>query len=264
MSQIEPMRIGDSGQAIFAAYYRPTSHQRATAILLCNSVAQEANQAQRMLRVLAERLARVGRPVLRFDYRCTGDSDGACEDADVTEWKQDILAADRQLRELSGSQAVAWLGLRTGGNLALAASLEASPGPSQLLIWDALTHLGEVEGGEPLRTAPSSRSCSANHANLLFRLTPGTRELHGQPVTEKLFDQLSMLVKEQTTRSPPRSLTWLSSRPEDEPPAVLRNVIARTVSIEPWFDRKTESFVASQAISATLLNTLEAQIQVLP
>src|SRR5690606_6182561 len=117
-----------------------------------------------------------------------------------------------------------------------------------LLIWDALTHPGEVERGEP--PAPPPPSLNVSRAGSLFRLPPGTRELHGQPVSEKLSDQLSMLVKEQATRSPRRSLTWLSSRPEADLPASLRGATTKMVAIEPWSGATTDGCVAPQARSS--------------
>jgi alpha/beta superfamily hydrolase len=264
MSQIKPLRIGAPGQAMFAAYHPPANRHRKTAILLCNPVAHEATQTYRLRRVLADRLARTGRPVLRFDYRCTGDSDGACEDADVIGWKKDILAADRELRQLSGCQEVAWLGIRAGGNLAIAASLEASPEPIQVLILEGLTQPRQVEIGSHPEDVRSHTPKPADHPRLLFRLDPGTREFHGYPITRMLADQLSMLVKEQITRPPPRSLTWLSSVSPNEFPQMLCSEAVRLVTIEPWLNGAEDSFVATQAVPPSLLNALEAEIRELP
>lgn len=232
--------------------------------MLCNPLPHEVTQTYRLLRVLAGRLARAGRGVMRFDYRCTGDSDGACEDADVIEWKQDILAADRHLRQLSGCQDVAWLGLRAGGNLALAASLEASPEPVRVIAWEGLTHPGQIERGTKPRTAPGQRSMGTDRAGLLFRLDEDACELNGYPVTQKLADQLSMLVKEQVTRPPQRALTWMSSKPEEELPLALQGDLVRVVATEAWPDGDSDSFDGLQSVPTRLLDGLEAELRELP
>ena len=107
-------------------------------VVLCNPFGQEAIRAQRMMRVLGERLSRNGHPVLRFDYFGTGDSLGDDTDGDLLGWASDVIEADRELRSLAGIPRTIWMGMRLGATLALRASAQAGSGLSRLVLWDAV------------------------------------------------------------------------------------------------------------------------------
>ncbi len=70
------IHFGTSGRELFGIYHAAevVSPSR-PAVLLCNPFGQEAVRAHRIYRILAERLARAGHNVMRFDYYATGDSD---------------------------------------------------------------------------------------------------------------------------------------------------------------------------------------------
>ena len=63
-----------SGRRLAALYHPPTSADRGRGVLILNPLGQEAVRAHRLLRVLADRLARLGVHVLRFDFHGCGDS----------------------------------------------------------------------------------------------------------------------------------------------------------------------------------------------
>ena len=74
---METMNIpAGSGRQLAALYHPPTSADRGRAVLILNPLGQEAVRAHRLLRVLADRLARLGVHVLRFDFHGCGDSAG--------------------------------------------------------------------------------------------------------------------------------------------------------------------------------------------
>jgi len=65
-----PFHFGDSSRKLFGVYHRAgTASAQAPAVLLCNPFGEEAIRAHRIYRILAERLARHGAHVLRFDWR---------------------------------------------------------------------------------------------------------------------------------------------------------------------------------------------------
>lgn len=86
-------------------------------------------RAHRMLRVLAERLARNGVDVMRFDPYGAGDSLGTDEQLDLSGWRSDVLTAHEHLAAWSGRNRIVWMGLRLGAN---ACMLAASAAPQAL------------------------------------------------------------------------------------------------------------------------------------
>ncbi len=95
---------------------------------------QEYYHAHRALRTLAEELASLGRPALRFDYFGTGDSGGDPRDADLDGWKRDVRTAAEEVRAAAAVGSVALVGLGLGGVLAARAADAALT--RALVLWD--------------------------------------------------------------------------------------------------------------------------------
>ena len=132
-----PFRFGSPGRVLFGAYHAAADSGRLVrAALLCNPFGQEAIRIHRLYRVLADRLARDGIHVLRFDYFATGESDGADAEGDMRGWIEDLLVANTELQHRSSCSQVLWCGIRLGGTLAAMASARATPSPDGLLLWD--------------------------------------------------------------------------------------------------------------------------------
>lgn len=134
---IQPFCFGAPDRRLFGIFHPATAPATgAAAIVLCNAFGHEAIRAHRMMRVLAERLARAGHAVLRFDYFGTGDSMGGDLDGDLDGWAGDVHAADLELRLRSGAGRTMWLGMRLGGSVALGAARQAPQGLARLILWD--------------------------------------------------------------------------------------------------------------------------------
>ena len=134
---LQPILFGPEARRLFGLLHSPPPEVEARhGVVLCNAFGQEAVRAHRMLRVLAERLARTGHPVLRFDYHGTGDSPGDDLDADLDGWATDVHAADHELRDRSGARATVWVGMRLGGAIALRAARHAPRHLLRLVLWD--------------------------------------------------------------------------------------------------------------------------------
>lgn len=134
---ILPLGFGPSDRRLFGIFHSPAPATAMQAgVLLCNAFGQEAVRAQRMMRVLAERLARAGHAVLRFDYHGTGDSMGDDLDGDLSGWAGDVREADRHLRALSAAVSTIWVGMRLGATVALRAAQQAPDGLARLVLWD--------------------------------------------------------------------------------------------------------------------------------
>ena len=130
------LAIGPDERRI-AAYFHPGdgTATRTCGVVLCNPVGWEALACHQSYRVLAERLAAVGFPVLRFDYDGTGDSAGS--DADpgrLRAWVDSTLAAVTELRLLARVREVSLVGVHLGGTLATLAAAELG-GVASLIAW---------------------------------------------------------------------------------------------------------------------------------
>lgn len=147
-----PFFFGPSERPLYGVYHAARAVEdgpRPPAALLIPPFGEEANRSARLFRLLAERLARQGGPALRFDLSSSGDSAGACDDASLETWFEDVRVADQELRDMSGAPRVVWIGLRLGAALALKAAAQAKPAPAGLLLWDPVVdgprYLEELE-----------------------------------------------------------------------------------------------------------------------
>lgn len=179
-----PVRFGAPPRQLFGVFHAPAGGPaRADCVVVCNPFGQEAILAHRTLRLLAERLAREGFPVLRFDYFGTGDSDGEDEAASLALWADDVARADLEAKRLSGHHRSAWLGVRIGGTVAAMATARARMAPALLVLWDpVLDGNAYLEGlfrahDAYLRVArlPPRASGAPDTEVLGFPLRPGLR-----------------------------------------------------------------------------------------
>ncbi len=132
-----PLHFGDSDRKLYGVFHHPEQRAaNAPAVLLLNPFGEEAIRSFRIFKQLAERLARAGRPVLRFDYYGTGDSEGDCETVDFDGMIRDAATAQEELEALSGARRFVWVGLGLGGAVALRAAIETAARPTQLFLWD--------------------------------------------------------------------------------------------------------------------------------
>lgn len=137
-----PYRFGAPDRRMFGVFHPPAGERaRGSAVLLLNPFGQEAIRSHRIFRVLAERLARRGFPVLRFDYYATGDSDGECTEGTLAGWCEDVRTAHAELLARSGCRSASWIGLRLGASVGLLAARDGAA-PRMLLLWDPV-----IDGG---------------------------------------------------------------------------------------------------------------------
>lgn len=135
----KPRCFGPPARRLFGIYHPPAEGSAGRpAVVLCNPFGQEAIRAQRMMRVLGERLARNGHAVLRFDYFGTGDSLGDDIEGELDGWGLDVMEADRELRAVSGAAQTTWIGMRLGATIALQATAHGPPVLGRLVLWDAV------------------------------------------------------------------------------------------------------------------------------
>jgi alpha-beta hydrolase superfamily lysophospholipase len=117
-----PFWLNEQDDAIFCWLHLPNNNQiKSMGAVICNPLGYEYSHSHRSLRHLADQLAAVGYPSIRFDYHGTGDSfsDLLAENR-IQTFLLNIEQAINQLQNLTGIQKVSLVGLRLGATLAAA------------------------------------------------------------------------------------------------------------------------------------------------
>ena len=183
-----PQFFGPPDQQLYGVLHLPEAGaDRGLGAVLCQPILHEAADCHRALRALADRLARAGVHVLRFDYGGTGDSAGDQESVDPARWRADIEAARTELRESRGLDAVGLVGLRFGATLAAEAAAAADDVPF-VVLWEPVTRgRPYVEGLRELQEAWLHHE-SAERPSARRHATP--HEVFGHPFGPQLSDGL--------------------------------------------------------------------------
>jgi uncharacterized protein len=188
-----PIRFGPPSQQLFGVFHpsQLSTDTPARGVLLCPPWGQEAVRIHRMLRVLAERLARLGWHVMRFDYFGTGDSAGDDAQGNLAQWRSDIVLAHQELQRRSFSAEITWVGVRLGANLTAMAAGAAQPAPQHLLLWEPV-----LDGPAYLQALARSQSLALEAS---FGVVPqryqqlGIDELLGFGIGAQLRSELMQL-----------------------------------------------------------------------
>lgn len=232
-----PLMFGPPARRLFGIFHpsESVSHGRGS-VLICPPFGQEALRSHRFFRVLADRLARAGFSVLRFDYYGTGDSPGSDIDGEFEGWRRDVLAAHEELRRLSGSASrrCAWLGVRLGGTMAIQAAQSSKLALERLVLWEPVVdgrryaqqlrewHVESLELSYCI-PEPSLRRKLADDAHAF------TDEASGFAVSPLLRQQFSCLQPE-TLQIPTDCRTLVLGQPGD---AALKQWVQLQVSEPP-------------------------------
>jgi hypothetical protein len=135
---MSPFYFGPPHRRLFGVLH---GHEDASAprgsVLLIMPFGHEAIRTHRFHRVLAERLARLGFDVLRFDHYGSGDSDGLDADVRLAGWSADIITASQTLTAMTGRPVRCWAGSRLGASAAIRA-LTAPSAPPCIALWDPI------------------------------------------------------------------------------------------------------------------------------
>ena len=142
MTTLVPRRFGPTWRSAVGLIQHPseTSAPRG-AFLLARPMGLAATRSASMYRVLADRLARTGASVMRFDYHGTGDSPGEEADQSIADWARDIEEAQASLLQAclpATPTHVDWFGMGLGANLMLQAALRVPQAPRRLVLWEPI------------------------------------------------------------------------------------------------------------------------------
>jgi|GEM_PF-138540 hypothetical protein len=181
-----------SGRRLAALYHPPSGADRGRGVLILNPLGQEAVRAHRLLRVLADRLARMGVHVLRFDFHGCGDSSGDDLDGEMKGWQLDALAAHQCLRQKAGTDAIGWLGIRLGFAVGWQAALrfgghDGAP-DTGALTGEATVPESQATGGQttdrPVSGAGRSPRSRDTRLDMLTEGAPPDRLIGWDPVVQ--------------------------------------------------------------------------------
>lgn len=137
--------FGSSEKPLFGIYSPPSGRsQRDVVVLVCHPAPQEYMRSHWALRRLAARLADEGFHVFRFDYYATGDSAGDSAAASLAEWRQNVVGALDEARDVSGVRRACVVGFGLGATLAAQATLRVQ----DLVLWEPVVsgsaHLSDL------------------------------------------------------------------------------------------------------------------------
>ena len=182
--QRTPAWIRSHEQPLAGWIHRPTdvSCLNGRGLLICNPIGHELIHAHQSIREMADKFARAGYSVLRFDYTGTGDSDGdEFEDNIVAKWLDDIVAASDYLHATCGTEVRQVIGIRSGALLAAACAGRLSV-VDGLMLWDPIP-----SGRRFLR------ELKANEKLAYFRCEPDLLESVGFPYPTPMLQDLKGL-----------------------------------------------------------------------
>lgn len=192
---MNPLFFGSSDRALFGMFHPATGRvRRDSGIVLCYPMGQEYMRSHRAIKQLALMLSKSGFDVLRFDYSCTGDSYGNCEESSLLKWIEDISTAVDELRDTAGVEKVSLVGLRVGAALAALASTRISNLQS-VLLWDPVVsgdkYISEMLNAERELSDQSGFGAKRRNESFESQLTKGqTIGVMGYPLTESLRKEL--------------------------------------------------------------------------
>lgn len=133
---VKSMQFGIGKHKLYGVYHSPMCNcQNQKSILLCSSIGPEYARPYRLLRLLAENLAKRGHHVFRFDWYGSGDSWGDSSEGNLEKWILDVKLASEELINISGNQVFSLIGLRFGATLGWL-SLANSENLKILLLWE--------------------------------------------------------------------------------------------------------------------------------
>jgi hypothetical protein len=151
-----PTFFGPPDSPLFGVVHLPADNQIRGGALICGSLGKEGMDSARLHRTLANRLARLGFGVLRFDYLGTGDSAHAQgRDDAVAGWVASVGHAADYLIQI-GAEPTTAIGVRAGC----------------LILQDYLTRLHPIKRVAYLDPAGTGRRYLREHT-ALFRLAVG-------------------------------------------------------------------------------------------
>lgn len=217
-----PLFFGPTERPLFGVYHEGLGGYSRHSVLMAVPIGHEYAGAYKTSRRLALSLARAGIDTLRFDFSGNGDSFGSMEEVGFEDWRNDLVHAAAELRDLSGTDALSILGIRLGATLA--ATVESFPSAvDTMLLWDPV-----ISGLAYLENA------GARHRALLD-IPPSDAppsELLGSPVSTSLHQDLTNLTASAFKPDPDCTVVIAESIERSETQTLLTHLQSNGVTCE--------------------------------
>lgn len=239
---MHPYYFGRGGRRLFGVYESavlraPTQR----GVVLCHPWGAEYLHAHRTVRLLAKELSSQFH-TLRFDYYGTGDSAGESPEGTLTQWEADIGSAINELRDTSGAESIALIGLRLGASLAATVAAKRPRDVNELVLWDPILSGAEYLERLHLVGEPASKY-----------IVPGStdRSVNGFPLTEVLEAELKDIdlpavlnILEMRTLIIVTELAKGRGRSHVTDHAIRNDLVSidRIKSVPPWIESPTGEF----------------------
>lgn len=188
-----PLFFGNANKQLFGIIHKPVKLPASkTGVIICYPFGQEYIRSHRSVRQLSKQIARVGFYVLRFDYYGTGDSLGQGYDANLEQWKSDIITAMKELQRRFGIEKIILIGVRLGASLALMVSNDTRD-VAGLVMWEPI-----LNGENYLREIKESHAewFECNGKKHKLKLEERQNEVLGFPLTTQLKDDITSIKTE--------------------------------------------------------------------
>jgi alpha-beta hydrolase superfamily lysophospholipase len=133
--ELRPVYLAAAPDPVFGFLHAPATARYGCAALICPPFGWADMCSHRAQRTWAQTLAEAGIPAARIDLPGTGDSGGTPRDPGRLEaWTAAVSAAAEWLREVTGAERLAVIGIGLGGLLAVRALAEQAP-IDELILW---------------------------------------------------------------------------------------------------------------------------------
>ncbi|NUP98652.1 MAG: alpha/beta fold hydrolase [Armatimonadetes bacterium] len=172
----EALGFASGDQRCCGVLYRPADQPVERAVILLHGWSGYRVGPGRMLTEAARTMASAGLASFSFDFRGRGESEWAVEEASLNSMIRDAARAVPVVCEWTGAKAVVLIGLCSGAEVAIGASL-SDPRVDHLALWSAPIFSGDFDFA---RRARRSRKMLADYARKLFLRETWAKLLSGR------------------------------------------------------------------------------------
>ncbi len=190
----EPFFFQHDGTRLFAVLHQARGPGADVGVVFCHPYGEEKQLVDRVFVRFGRQLAAAGFPVVRFDCRGYGESQGELADSTLETQIVETLAATALLRTRMAVRSVVLLGLRLGATVAALAA-ERAPDVSGAILWSPIVS-GRLYARELLRQKLAGQLAlqerSATREQIVESLkADGRIEFEGGYLTLGMFESIS-------------------------------------------------------------------------